>query len=208
MALHFHDNRQRTIKKQALPTTTWTPSFIYSLIERCFSPKINSLPFSSSFRKRDFNNMKISQLFPETLELPVIITLILAGHTCISNWEKKNDPQATHRHEHSRRSVKHRRNANDTLANGSGIWKRWFYSWLAANSIKETLFSTCAHRHAPLRREKKTYRKQKEKEKTERPRSKEEKTKRTGVGERDRGKREGEAERGGVILAVQPFLEH
>lgn len=60
-----------------------------------------------------------------------------------------------------------------------------------------------AGRKRPIERKKKKRRKY-----TERPRSKEEKTKRTGVGERDRGKREGEAERGGVILAVQPFLEH
>lgn len=148
-------------KKQVLPTAVFQSQLDWKML---FPPQIISLPFTSSFRKLKFNNMKISLLFRETLELTAITTLILAGHTCISNWAKKNDPQATHRDEHSRRSVKHRQNANDTLANGSGIWKRWFYSWLAAKSIKETLFSTCAHRHAPLRREKKTYRKKKKKE--------------------------------------------
>lgn len=144
--------------KKQVPTAVFQSQLDWKML---FPPQIISLPFTSSFRKLKFNNMKISLLFRETLELTAITTLILAGHTCISNWAKKNDPQATHRDEHSRRSVKHRQNANDTLANGSGIWKRWFYSWLAAKSIKETLFSTCAHRHAPLRREKKTYRKKK-----------------------------------------------
>lgn len=150
--------------------------------------------------------MKISLLFPETLELTAITTVNMQATHAYRIEQRKMIPKP-----HTETNI-----PEDLLNTDRMPMTHWlmaqeyerddFIRGSQPNPQKKHFSSTCAHRHAPLHREKKTYRKEKKRRKyTERPRSKEEKTKRTGVGERDRGKREGEAE---VILAVQPFLEH